>query len=115
MKLLMNVYYNHNHNGTNRIYHGSQMYTDESKPESKRIMPKTRLTEFPALSVDPRVGISRTALETKRPMIYYFITCDIICYYLSFVISFFFLQYTSHNDPPQTSFGDFHGDITNEI
>ena len=27
-------------------------------------MPEMRLTEFPALSVDPRVEISRSALET---------------------------------------------------
>ena len=27
-------------------------------------MPETRFTEFPALSVDPRVGISRSASET---------------------------------------------------
>ena len=30
-----------------------------SQPEGKRIMPETRFTESPALSVDPRVGISR--------------------------------------------------------
>ena len=41
----------------NRMYHWSQ-------PDGKRIMPETRFTSFPALSVDPRVGISRSALET---------------------------------------------------
>ena len=30
--------------------------------EGKRIIPETRFTEFPALSVDPRVGISRSAV-----------------------------------------------------
>ena len=28
------------------------------------MLPETRFTEFPALSVDPRVGISRSASET---------------------------------------------------
>ena len=40
------------------------MQTEKSQPEGKRIMPETRFTEFPALSVDPRVGISRSASET---------------------------------------------------
>ena len=48
----------------NRICHRSLMQTKKSQPESKRIMPETRFTEFPALSVDPRVGISRYASET---------------------------------------------------
>ena len=34
----------------------SQMQAEKSQPEGKRIMPETRFTEFPALSVDPRVG-----------------------------------------------------------
>ena len=29
------------------------MQTEKSKPEGKRIMPETRFTEFPALSVEP--------------------------------------------------------------
>ena len=49
----------------NRIYHRSLMQTEKSQPESKRIMPETRFTEFPALSVGPRVGISWTASETN--------------------------------------------------
>ena len=40
------------------------MQTEKSEPEGKRIMPETRLTEFLVLSVDPRVRISRSALET---------------------------------------------------
>ena len=33
---------------------------EKSQPEGKRIMPETRFTEFPAVSVDPRVNISRS-------------------------------------------------------
>ena len=40
------------------------MQTEKSLAEGKRIMPETRFTEFAALSVDPMVGISRSALET---------------------------------------------------
>ena len=49
---------------TNRIYHRSLMQTEQSQPKGKRIMADTRLTEFPALSVGPRVGISRSESET---------------------------------------------------
>ena len=45
------------------------MQTEKSQSECKRIMPKTRFTEFPALSVHPRVGISRLR---QRPTIDYF-------------------------------------------
>ena len=47
----------------NRIYHRSLMQTEKSQPEGERIMPERRFTEFLALSVDPRVGISLTASE----------------------------------------------------
>ena len=47
-----------------RIYHRSWMLIEKSQPEGKRMKPETRFTEFPALSVDPWVGISRSALET---------------------------------------------------
>ena len=50
---------------TNRVYHRSVMQTEKSLPEGKRIMPKTRFTECPALSVDSRVGISRSASEAN--------------------------------------------------
>ena len=40
------------------------MQTAKSQPEGKRIMPEMRFTEFPALSIDPRVGISWSASET---------------------------------------------------
>ena len=49
----------------NRLYHQSPMQTEKSQPEGKRIMPETRFTKFPALSFDPRVGISQSASETN--------------------------------------------------
>ena len=42
----------------------SSMQTEKSQSEGERIMPETRFTEFSALSVHPRVGISRSALDT---------------------------------------------------
>ena len=48
----------------NRIYDRSPMQTEKSQPEDKRIMLETRFTKFPALSVDLRVGISRSSSET---------------------------------------------------
>ena len=48
----------------NRIYHRSPMQTEKCQSEGKWIMPETRFTEFPALSVDTRVDISRSASET---------------------------------------------------
>ena len=47
----------------NRIYHRSPMQIGKSQPKGKWIMPETRFTKFPALSVDPRVGFSRSASE----------------------------------------------------
>ena len=43
---------------------GSSTQTEKSQPQGKWIMPETRLTMFPVLSVDQRVGISLSALET---------------------------------------------------
>ena len=40
------------------------MQTKKSQPEGLRIMPETRFTEFPAFSVELKVGISFSALET---------------------------------------------------
>ena len=40
------------------------MQTEKSQPEGKRIMQETRFTKLPALSIDLRVGISRSASET---------------------------------------------------
>ena len=47
------------------IYHRSPMQTEKSQPKGKRLMPESRFTEFPALSV----GISRSA---GRSMFDYF-------------------------------------------
>ena len=47
-----------------RICQRCPMQTEKSQPEGKRIMPETRFTEFPAFSVDPRVGTSQSASET---------------------------------------------------
>ena len=46
------------------IYHRLLIQTEKAHPEGKQMMSETRFTEFPALSVDPRDGISRTASET---------------------------------------------------
>ena len=37
------------------------MQTEKSQSEGKQVLLETRFTEFPALSVDPRVGIFRSA------------------------------------------------------
>ena len=70
-----------------RIYHQSLLQTEKSQPEGKRIMPETRFTEFTTLSVDQRVGISRSAAATDDII---FLTYDIknIIYHSSF-FSFF--------------------------
>ena len=46
-----------------RIFHSSSMQTEILQSEGEGIMPATRFTSFPALSVDPRVGISWSASE----------------------------------------------------
>ena len=38
------------------IYHRPAMQTENFHPEDKPKMPETRFTEFPPLSVNPRVG-----------------------------------------------------------
>ena len=43
---------------------------EKSQPEGKQIMPETRFTEFPALSVDQRVGISWSASKTDDYLFY---------------------------------------------
>ena len=47
--------------GKKIISHWSPVQTEKSEPSSQRVMPETRFTEFPALSVYPRVvsGIIR--------------------------------------------------------
>ena len=75
------------------------MQTEKSQPKGKRIMSETSLTGFPALSVGPKVGVSRSA--------------SILCltYGIKILISichvFFFFFDMPHNDPLQTSFGVF--------
>ena len=46
------------------------MQTGKSQPEGERIMPETRFTEFPALSVDPRDGISRSTWENDDSLFF---------------------------------------------
>ena len=46
------------------------MQSEKSLSEGKRIMTETRFTEFPALSVDPRVGISRSASGANTDVIF---------------------------------------------
>ena len=53
-----------------RIYHWSPMQTEKSEPEGSRMMSKTRFTEFPASSVDSRVGISWSASETDDSLFF---------------------------------------------
>ena len=63
------------------------MQTEKFQSEGKRTMPETRFAEFPALSVDPRVGF--LVCIGDRCLIIFF-TYDIKNYYLSFVSSFIF-------------------------
>ena len=42
------------------------MQTEKSLTEDKQIMPEMRFTEFLAFSVDPRIEISQSALETDE-------------------------------------------------
>ena len=58
-------------NETNRIYHRSPTQGEKCKSKSKQILQETRFTEFPALSVDPRVGISRSATDTDEGVFSY--------------------------------------------
>ena len=39
------------------------MQIEKSQPSGQRILPETRLASFPALSVNPRVGISLSAFK----------------------------------------------------
>ena len=56
----------------------------KSRPESTRILPETRFTEFTALSVDLRVGIFQAASVTDDIFLTYDI--KIIKYHLSFLL-----------------------------
>ena len=63
-------------------YNNNKMQIEKSQPDGKWIKPETMFTEFPALSIDPRVGISRSALETSDLL--FFLT------YHNWKTSFFF-------------------------
>ena len=57
------------------------MLTEKSQPSSQRIIPETRYTSFPALSVYPRVGISLSASETddrlySNVLLYSYLLCN---------------------------------------
>ena len=60
------------------------MQIKKSQPEDKWRMPELRFAKFPALSIDPKVGI----LGDQCFII--FLTYDIENNYLSFIISFIF-------------------------
>ena len=63
------------------------MQTKKSKPEGERIMPETRFTEFPVLSVDPKVEISQSASETDdRYHFCYTYAIKIIIYHSTFLL-----------------------------
>ena len=73
----------------NRILNRSSMQTEKSQPDGKWMMPETRFIEFPALSVDPRVRISRSSSETDVGLFFLPLTVKII-YLLAFPL---FLTY----------------------
>ena len=89
-----------------RMYHRPLMQTEKFLSEGKRIMPETRFISFPALSVYPRVGISRSALATDVWLFFLPMTLKNIIYHSSFLS---FLKFTSHTDLFRTSFGVFRG------
>ena len=66
------------------------MQIEKSQPEGKRIMLETRFTEFPAISVDPRVCSSLSASETNVGLNFLPIQLKIIIYHSSVFFVFFF-------------------------
>ena len=60
------------------------MQTEKFQPEGKQVMPEIRLTSFPALSVDPRAEISRSASETNVCLFFLPVRLKIIKYHSSF-------------------------------
>ena len=68
------------------------MQTEKFQPEGKRKMSETRFTEFPALSVDPRLGFLGMH---RRPLFDYLHIYD-ISNYLSLVISFMLTFYVAY-------------------
>ena len=63
-----------------KINNRSPIKIEKSQSSGKRIKPETRGTSFPALSVYPRVRISRAASETD----------DSFYFSIFFLLSFFF-------------------------
>ena len=67
------------------------MQTEKSLPEgmvTKRIMPETRFTEFPELSVDPRFGSSRSASVTDVCLVFLPFTLKDIIHHSAFHFTF---------------------------
>ena len=76
-----------------------------SQLKGKRIMPETSFTKFPALCIDQRDGISRSASETDVRLFFLPMTLKII-----FDHHFFYLKhFMSHNNLFGTPFGVFGG------
>ena len=69
-KIMCHVNYSHltlmvfNVIGKKKIKRRSLVQIEISRSSGQRKMPKTRITSFPALSVDPWVGISLSVSET---------------------------------------------------
>ena len=61
----------------------------EISTSGKRIMPESRFTSFPALSVVPRVGISRSASETDGKLFFSYLLLKKI---VDFIITFLLLS-----------------------
>ena len=78
------------------------MQTEKSKPEGNWIMPETRFIEFPAFSVNPRVGISRSASEIDDWLFF----LPIIK--LNRIITLKFWQFTLFDGQLRRSLGVFH-------
>ena len=49
---------------TNRICYPPPIETEKFQPEGQREMSEMRFTDFPAISIDPRVGISQSVSES---------------------------------------------------
>ena len=62
------------------------MQTEKSQPEGKGIIPETRFTEFPVLSVDPRVEISRSASETDDCLFFLPMTLKMMIHHSTFLL-----------------------------
>ena len=71
------------------------MQIEKSQSEGEQIMPETRFTQFPAFSVDPRVGVSRSASETSVRLFFLPMTLRIVMYYSLLLL--FRLFYTAKN------------------